>query len=65
MAVLRIRVGSMSSGPPHVSMSVSVPPSLYAKIEEVQKRRAKEDDEALNRSEVVREALRGYYGIDE
>lgn len=46
-------------------MSVSVSPSLYAKIEEIQKRRAKEDDEALNRSEVVREALRDYYDIDE
>jgi len=45
-------------------MSVSVPPSMYAEIEEIQKRRAKEDDEALSRSEVVREALRGHYDMD-
>jgi len=29
-------------------MSVSVPPSMYADIVEIQKRRAKEDDEALS-----------------
>jgi len=45
-------------------MSVSVPPSMYAEIEEIQKRRAEEDGEALNRSDVVREALREHYNLD-
>lgn len=37
---------------------------MYAEIEEIQKRRAKENDEALNRSDVVREALREHYDMD-